>query len=44
MTGDKSTELEGKAETNVGTAQRKVGEAKDSVRDAMGQESGRGKI
>lgn len=33
-TGDKSTEIEGKVEKNIGTAQRKTGEAKDAVRDA----------
>jgi uncharacterized protein YjbJ (UPF0337 family) len=34
-TGDVETEAKGKVEKNVGTAQRKVGEAKDEVRKAV---------
>ncbi|MCS3748310.1 uncharacterized protein YjbJ (UPF0337 family) [Xanthomonas arboricola] len=34
VTGDKSTELEGTAEKNVGKVQRKAGEVADKVRDA----------
>ncbi len=34
VTGDKSTELEGAAEKNVGKVQRKAGEVADKVRDA----------
>ncbi|PPU35765.1 CsbD family protein [Xanthomonas sp. CFBP 7912] len=34
VTGDKSTELEGAAEKNVGKVQAKAGEAADKVRDA----------
>lgn len=34
-TGNRDTELEGKVEKNVGTAQRKVGEAKDAVKDTL---------
>ncbi|XUT55388.1 CsbD family protein [Xanthomonas oryzae pv. oryzae] len=35
VTGDKSTELEGAAEKNVGKVQRKAGEVADNVRDAV---------
>lgn len=35
VTGDKSTEVKGKVEKNVGTAQRKLGETKDEIRDAV---------
>jgi uncharacterized protein YjbJ (UPF0337 family) len=38
VTGDKSTEVKGRAEKNVGTVQREVGEAKDDVRDALDKE------
>ncbi len=34
VTGDKSTELEGAAEKNIGKVQRKAGELADDVRDA----------
>ncbi|MCL1500812.1 CsbD family protein [Xanthomonas nasturtii] len=34
VTGDKSTELEGAAEKNVGKVQAKAGEVADKVRDA----------
>lgn len=34
VTGDKTTEIKGKIEKNVGTAKREYGEAKDAVRDA----------
>ncbi|APO95870.1 CsbD family protein [Xanthomonas vesicatoria] len=34
VTGDKSTELEGAAEKNVGKVQTKAGEVADKVRDA----------
>lgn len=33
ITGDKSTELEGATEKNVGKLQRKAGEVADKVRD-----------
>lgn len=32
VTGDKSTEVKGNIEKNVGTAQRKVGEVKDDLK------------
>ncbi|CCG38008.1 CsbD family protein [Xanthomonas citri pv. mangiferaeindicae] len=35
VTGDKSTELEGAAEKNVGKVQRKAGEVADDVRNAV---------
>lgn len=35
VTGKRDTELEGKVEKNVGTAQRKAGEAKDAVKDTL---------
>ncbi|MBP6018198.1 MAG: CsbD family protein [Burkholderiaceae bacterium] len=35
VTGDKSTEIKGKVEKAAGTAQRKTGELKDAVRDAV---------
>ncbi|KQR09055.1 MULTISPECIES: CsbD family protein [Xanthomonas] len=34
VTGDKSTELEGAAEKNIGKVQAKAGEVVDKVRDA----------
>ncbi|MEA9554548.1 CsbD family protein [Xanthomonas nasturtii] len=34
VTGDKSTELEGAAEKNIGKVQAKAGEVADKVRDA----------
>ncbi|MCE4364800.1 CsbD family protein [Xanthomonas hortorum] len=34
VTGDKSTELEGAAEKNIGKVQSKAGEVADKVRDA----------
>lgn len=34
VTGNKDTELEGKAEKNAGTVQHKTGELNDAVRDA----------
>ncbi|GAE49452.1 CsbD family protein, partial [Xanthomonas arboricola pv. pruni str. MAFF 311562] len=34
VTGDKSTELEGAAEKNVGKVQNKAGQVADKVRDA----------
>jgi len=34
ITGDASTELEGKVEKNVGKAQKAVGQVKDAVRDS----------
>ena len=35
LTGDRSTELEGKADQVAGKVQRKYGETKDDVRDAL---------
>lgn len=35
VTGNKSVELEGKAEKTAGALERKVGEAKDAVRKAV---------
>lgn len=35
VTGDRSTELEGKGDQVAGKVQRKYGEAKDNVRDAL---------
>ncbi len=37
ITGDKSTELEGATEKNVGKLQRKAGEVADKVRDKTGR-------
>lgn len=35
LTGDRSTEIEGKADQAAGKIQRKYGETKDNVRDAL---------
>ncbi|MCD0256935.1 CsbD family protein [Xanthomonas melonis] len=37
VTGNRSTELEGAAEKNIGKVQRKAGEVADKVRDAWKQ-------
>jgi len=34
ITGDRETEVKGKVEKNVGTAQKTVGKVKDSIRNA----------
>jgi uncharacterized protein YjbJ (UPF0337 family) len=35
VTKDTSTEVEGKVEKNLGTAQRKTGDAKEALKDTL---------